>query len=431
VAAIPEAAKLGKRKRGSGQNAVKKKAIGLVINPIAGIGGAVGLKGSDGLAVQKLALERGAVKKAEGRAMLALSAILDLREDLTVYAAAGEMGENLAKKMGFKTLTVMPPTKASPARTETAADTGSEATGAGTSAQRDRAGESLWSEAASVGTTGADTRTAVERIASLADVLLFAGGDGTARDVCAAAPEGLLTIGVPAGVKIHSAVYAVNPEAAGKALRASLTTAVPTQRAEVMDIDEAMYRSGTLQARLYGYLTTPVLRGLMQHPKAASFHRKNDIVGICEEIKDYIRKGDPGDCYLFGAGSTVLEVEKALGVQGTLLGVDVFQDGKLIAKDAAEKALDVLTRQHRCHMIITVIGGQGHIFGRGNQQFSPAVIRQIGIENILVVAAAFKIYGLPEQSLYVDTGDEDLDEMLRGHRSVIVGWQESLVCRVQ
>ena len=364
----------------------------MVINPIAGIGGAVGLKGSDGIAVQNRALKRGAVKKAETRAMTALSAILELKADVTVYAAAGEMGENLAKKLGFETVTVGAP---------------------------------------ALRTSGADTRFAVKHLAPSVDVLLFAGGDGTARDVCAAAPKDLLVIGVPAGVKIHSAVYAVSPEAAGRALRAGLASSIPAHQADVMDIDETVYRSGRLQARLYGYLKVPVLHGLMQHPKAASFHQGNDISGICEEIKDFIRKNDPGDCYIFGAGSTVIEVEKALGVEGTLLGIDVFRNGRLVAKDVSEKDLLAIACRYRCHIVITAIGGQGHIFGRGNQQLSPAVIRQVGVENVLVVAAASKIYALPDQSLYVDTGNEALDEMLRGYRKIIIGWQESLVCRVQ
>ncbi len=370
-----------------------KKKLGLIVNPVAGIGGAVGLKGSDGAEVQKLALQRGAVKKAGMKAKLALEAVLPLAEEFDLYAAPGEMGEDLAKSLGL-------PCEVVGHSTET--------------------------------TTPADTEAAARAMAALpVDVLLFAGGDGTARNVAAALGPVLPVVGVPAGVKIHSAVYACSPAAAGKALQACLSGTTPLREAEVMDIDEEEYRSGRLRARLYGYLSVPVLRGVMQNPKAASHNSADDVGGICEELKDRIGAALPGQCFIFGAGSTVTAAEKALGIEGTLLGIDIYAEGKLFAKDVAEKELLAFTKQHPCKLVITAIGGQGHIFGRGNQQLSPEVIRQIGPENIWVVAAASKIYSLPDQCLFVDTGDEELNAQLRGYRRVLVGWQETLVCEVR
>lgn len=369
-----------------------KKKLGLIINPVAGVGGAVGLKGSDGDEIQKLARERGAVRRAGERTRTALEAISDLKDEFVIYSAPGEMGADLSQSMGFETVTV--------------------------------------GEISSV-TTARDTERIAKFMSEIpVDVLLFAGGDGTARNVCASVGEALPVVGVPAGVKIHSAVYATSPAAAGKALYACLTTKVKTRSAEVMDIDEELYRAGRLQAKLYGYMTVPVLRGVMQNPKAASHNDANDVGGICEEIKDRIRTSDSYDCFIFGAGSTVSAVERSMGLDSTLIGIDVMKDGKLIAKDVTERELLHITENNRCCLIITAIGGQGHIFGRGNQQLSPTVIHQIGIDHIWVVATGSKIYALPEQRLFVDTGDAELNEALRGYRKVIVGWQETLICQV-
>lgn len=370
-----------------------KKRLGLIINPIAGVGGAVGLKGSDGAEIQRTAMERGAVKKSIERTRAALELVTALKENIVVYTAGGEMGRDLAVEMGFETVVVH--------------ETGQV-------------------------TTAADTLAAAKALGGLdVDALLFSGGDGTARDVCASLAGDITVVGVPAGVKIHSAVYAITPETAGKALYACLTARISTRQAEVMDIDETMYRAGRLQAKLYGYLPVPVLCGVMQNPKAASHNSEDNLGGICEEVKDFInRQKDVGACHILGAGSTVMAIKAGLAVDGSLLGIDVVQNGVLIAKDATEAELIDITGRYTSHLFITPIGGQGHIFGRGNQQLSPVVIRQIGPDNICVVAAASKIYSLPDQSLYVDTGDSLLDEKLRGYRRVVVGWQQTLVCKV-
>lgn len=334
----------------------------------------------------------GAVKKAGLKTQIALQQVLPLCNKLTFYAAPGEMGQSLAAEMGFNVFVV--------------------------------------------GSTGKDTTAKdTENIASLmakipVDLLVFAGGDGTARNVCDAIGQTLPVIGIPAGVKIHSAVYATSPLAAGKALCAYFGTAQGTRPAEVMDLDEENYRKGQINTCLYGYMNVPEIRGAMQNPKAASHHKDNDVGGICQEIKSKIDFLGKDCCIIFGAGSTIAAAEKFLGLDGTLLGIDVLQNGKLIAKDATEKTLLQISQKNPCHLFITAIGGQGHIFGRGNQQLSPKVIRQIGTKNICVVAAAAKIFALPQQSLFVDTGDTALDQSLRGYQRVTVGWQEQLVCRV-
>lgn len=371
-----------------------KKKVGLVINPVAGVGGPVGLKGSDGDQIQKLAEEMGAVRCAEERTRLALSHVMPLKDSLIMYAASGEMGYNLAISMGFETVEIGPVHQP---------------------------------------TLPSDTEAVCKVMAELpVDLLLFSGGDGTARNVCQSVPETLPVVGVPSGVKIHSAVYATSPTAAGKVLSAGLTRSLQLLKAEVMDIDEEAYRMGRLSARLYGYLSVPVLRGAMQNPKAASHMSQYDTAGICLEIEERIsHENNPDTIYIFGAGGTVSAIEEHLGLSATLLGIDVMKNKELILKDANEKQLIKLAQKYDCRLIITAIGGQGHIFGRGNQQLSPEVIRHIGQENIWIVATSSKIFALLDQMLFVDTGDEQLDNDLRGYCKVIVGWHDTLICQIR
>lgn len=366
-----------------------KRRIGMILNPLAGIGGSVGLKGSDGCEIQAEAFKRGAVRKSRTRMEEALTALQSEKEKAVIYAAPGEMGSDLACSLGFEVVTV--------------GNTG-------------------------MVTTGEDTKRIAKEMEKISvDILVFAGGDGTARDICQAVSARLPVIGVPAGVKIHSAVYAMSPREAGRALRACLSGQFDIRMAEVMDIDEEVYRKGKLQAKLYGYLAVPAIADAIQNPKAASHNSTTDVEGICEEITGRMEKDV---YYILGAGSTLYSVKQALGCRGTLIGIDIYRNKRLVEEDVSEKTLLKYTKENDCRLIVTVIGGQGHIFGRGNQQISPKVIRQIGIQNIWVAATASKIYALPGQSLFVDTGDEKINESLRGYRKVIVGWQETLICRV-
>lgn len=364
--------------------------LGLIVNPVAGIGGPAGLKGSDGETVQKEALLKGARSHTYERTCTALAKLpADL--PITVLAAPGPMGADAAERLGLSTVVV------------------------------GEIGET---------TTYADT----ERIAALmkdrVDLLVFTGGDGTARNICNAVGTEVPVIGIPGGVKIHSAVYAVSPEAAGEVITAFAAGAAALRDGEVMDIDEDSYRSGVLRTRLFGYMKVPVVKNRVQNPKAASHNSDEDTAGICHEISDRIRADSEGTLYILGAGSTLKAVKRHLGFEGSLIGVDVYDGTRVIAQDVSERELLSLTEGRPCRIIVTVIGGQGHIFGRGNQQLSPAVIRRVGAENIWIVATGSKIYSLPNQQLYVDTGDAALDATLRGYRRVITGWQDTLVCRV-
>ncbi|HHW93468.1 MAG TPA: ATP-NAD kinase family protein [Clostridiaceae bacterium] len=367
--------------------------LGLIVNPIAGIGGSVGLKGSDSEAIQAQAIKLGAKKRANEKTKIALQQILSIKDAIQLYSAPGEMGADLASSMGFDLEVI--------------------------------------GHICST-TSGQDTENIAQLLKAIpVDLILFTGGDGTARDVYNAIGDTIPVIGIPAGVKMHSGVYATSPHAAGDALVNFVLNGAPLREGEVMDLDEVEYRQGNLRVQLYGYMKIPYIRYYIQNPKASSHLNEHDLSGICFDIADKILKhADEDMYYIFGAGSTIKRITDHLGWNGTLLGVDVWHRGNAVVLDAKESDLLEISRNNRCKLIITVIGGQGHILGRGNQQLSAAVIRQIGLENLVVVAAASKIFSLPDQTLYVDSGDESLNEEIRGYMKVIVGWQETLVCRV-
>lgn len=364
--------------------------LGLIVNPIAGMGGAVGLKGSDTVEIVARARELGALPKAPARAGEALAAIHAADLPLTLYTAAGEMGEREARDAGFAPQVI------------------------GAAAEGDSA--------------AADSVRAAEEMAHLpVDLILFAGGDGTARDLVRAIGAKVPVAGIPAGVKMHSAVYATNPRAAARMVLRYMGGGVALRELEVMDIDEAAYRQGALSAKLYGYLSVPYLPDLVQGTKAGGVSRdRTALAGIAARIVGAMK---PEQLYILGPGTTMRAVAEEIGVEKTLLGVDLVRDGARIFGDAGEQ--DILTHlQGAAAVIVTPIGGQGHFFGRGNQQISAPIISQIGIENITVAATMEKIASLQDSLMHVDTGDRALDAALSGWRRVITGFQTDSICRV-
>jgi len=259
------------------------------------------------------------------------------------------------------------------------------------------------------------------------DLLLFAGGDGTARDMVRAIGERVPVVGIPAGVKMHSAVYATNPRAAARMVLRYLQGGVPLRELEVMDIDEAAFREGAVSAKLYGYLKVPHLPDLVQGTKAGGVSNdRTALNGIAARIVEAMA---PGRLYILGPGTTMRAVAEKLAVEKTLLGVDLIRDGARIASDAGEQ--DILAAlDGGAAIAVTPIGGQGHFFGRGNQQISAGVISRVGIEHITVAATVEKIASLRDNLLHVDTGDAALDASLCGWRRVITGYKTDTVCKV-
>ena len=395
------------------------KKLGLIVNPVAGVGGRVGLKGSDGADVLRAALERGAVRDAPRRARLALERLARVRDHVEVLTWPGEMGEDEARAAGFEPRVL------------------------GSFAGRrsyvlcelERSGGEPVSIACDdfVLTTPDDTEQAArDLLAAGVDLILFAGGDGTARNICNAVGDRVPVIGVPAGVKIHSAVYATTPAAAGDVAALYLherPAGVRLREGEVMDIDEEAFRENRVSAHLYGYMTVPYARGLTQSAKAGGVAGEERALNdIATEVIAGMR---PGALYILGPGTTTRTVMERLGLPKTLLGVDAVRDGALAGSDLTEDDLLALAGEApEAFIVVTVIGGQGHIFGRGNQQISPAVLRRVGPGHVIVIATQTKLLSLEGRPLLVDTGDPALDEQLSGYVKVVTALGERTMYKV-
>jgi len=367
------------------------KRLGLIVNPIAGIGGRVGLKGSDGVEIQKRALELGAVPQSQNRAIQALERIEPV-DDLEVTTYPGEMGEDAARAYGFQPTVI---------------------------------GSIKHGE-----TTAEDTMNAAREMLRLkVNLLLFAGGDGTARDIYNAIGDGLPVLGIPAGVKIHSAVFGTNPRSAGDLAALYLQGRVSSLReAEVMDVDEEAFRQGVVSAKLYGYLKIPFQRRLLQGLKTPS--SPGEQAAMAAIAADVVSNMEDGWLYVIGPGTTTRAITARLGLSKTLIGVDVVAEGELVAADVNESQLLKLIEGRKARIIVTPIGGQGYIFGRGNQQISPRAIREVRWENIVVVSTTGKIHSLRGRPLRVDTGDQEVDRMLGGYVQVVTGYNERIIYKV-
>ena len=346
--------------------------LGLIVNPIAGIGGRLALKGSDGeLSARALAAD--AACAAGDRAAQTLAMLREAPVEISV--AAGPMGGDAAAAAGFVPFIAY---------------------------------------RADGPSTAADTRSAAQALAAAGvDLLLFAGGDGTARDMMAAVGDTLPVLGIPAGVKMHSAVFATSPRAAG-ALVAELAQRganFATVAADVLD------RPGPDRpAELYGALRTPRDAMRLQPAKASVRTDPGAIDAACRRIAQELQNS--GAIGVLGPGSTMQHLKRSLGFDGTLLGVDVVADGKLVAGDADEEQILAAIAGRAANIVLGVVGGQGFLLGRGNQQISPKVVAAVGRDNIRVIAGIGKLAALPQQRLLVESGDPELDGKLAGYLPV-------------
>ncbi|WP_299008479.1 ATP-NAD kinase family protein [uncultured Shewanella sp.] len=356
--------------------------LGLLINPLAGLGGSVALKGSDGVASEALA--KGALPQAMNRMRQALLKIVPYKDRITVFTASSDMGENVAKALGFTTQVIY--------------------------------GSSLV-------THGSDTSAAAVKLREKnVDLLLFAGGDGTARDIYGAVGESFPVLGVPAGVKIHSGVFGVTPAAAGLVVKQLLDgELVSLMNADVMDIDEVLFRQGRVQAKRFGEMQVPAEPRYVQAVKQGGVECEELV--LADIAAEAIGLMDDTLC-IMGSGSTLAFVMAEMGLENTLLGVDLIKDQALIQSDLTAQALLKYTTGQETKLFITLIGGQGHILGRGNQQLTPALIRQIGRENIIILATKTKLKALEGRPLIVDSGDPELDLFLAGYYKVITGYRD-------
>lgn len=367
--------------------------LGLLVNPVAGIGGRVGLRGSDGADTVRRALSLGAVPESGRKTLRALLRLRKIREKLDILTCPGAMGADVCREAGLSCSVAAPGT-----------------------------GEL---------TTAEDTIRAARLLRDAGtELILFAGGDGTARNILDAVGTSVPVLGIPAGCKIHSAVYALTPEKAGLAASRYITASVKrTREAEVMDIDEELFRQNIVSARLYGYLAVPDGSGLIQNLKSGGARGARMSQQILAEYLVQTLEDDV--LYIIGTGSTTAAVMERLGLPGTLLGVDLVFQKKLLAADCTEQQiLRMMQEYERVKVLVTVIGGQGYVFGRGNQQISAEVLRRVRREDIIIAATPEKMLEFVGRPLYADTGDEELNRRLSGYVRVVTGYQNSVMMKL-
>lgn len=362
------------------------------MNPIAGIAGKYAFKGSDDPKLVQKAIELGAKPVSPGRAKEALSVLKPVKDVIRILTFPSIMGEDVAIESGFKPEVV--------------------------------------GELSSMKTTSEDTKKAakimVERGIAL---ILYAGGDGTTVDILDAIDQQVPILGIPSGVKIWSATFATSPKTAGFITLRYLWDEIPVREAEVMDVDEESFRKNELNVELKGYAITPYEPQYLQGSKGVSpptTDEMEDQKAIARSITESL---EPKTVYIIGPGTTCKPITDLLGLDKTLLGVDLIQDRKIIARDADEKRILKAIENKRSKIIVTPIGRQGFIFGRGNQQISYEVIKKVGPDNIIVIATPYKLSTIP--ILRVDTNSPELDEKMKGYIRVITGYHQVTVKKIQ
>jgi predicted polyphosphate/ATP-dependent NAD kinase len=363
------------------------------------MGGRVGLKGTDGVAAEAARL--GAAPIANGRALEALRELKRLLDQETHpppiqwLTCTGDMGGDALSSAGFDDVELIHVPK----------------------------------DACSA----EDTRQAVRAfIASRADLILFCGGDGTARDVCSLTGKGTPVLGIPAGVKMYSGVFGVTPARTAEVLLRFLKDEIGLADAEVVDLDEEKYRADEWAVRLYMSARTPFEPTRVQAAKMLFTEQQDDEAkqAIGDQLGEDIAAAAE-TLFLLGPGSTVQSIAQGRGIQKTLLGIDALAGGRLIGKDLDERQLlGLLPRYPQHKLVLSPIGAQGFVLGRGNQQLSPTVVRCIGPDNIVVVATPAKLAQTPV--LRFDTGDSTLDaEMVaRKFLPVIIGYRRNRLVKV-
>ncbi|WP_413989580.1 ATP-NAD kinase family protein [Labrys okinawensis] len=369
---------------------VSPKRLGFLVNPVAGLGGRVGLKGSDGSATVMEALARGAVPAASQRALAALTALAE--RELVILTAAGSMGEGACQAAGVEPQIVH--------------------------------------RATTRQTSAGDTISTVQAlIAAGVDLILFAGGDGTARDIASAVGRQVPLVGIPAGVKMYSGVFAVSPAHAGRLTRHFLTGVERGLcEAEILDVDEESVRQGRSATRLYGYALVPRDPAMQAAKFSATTNEEIALGALCRAAAKAL---EPGHLHIVGPGSTMQRLLSEAGLTGTLLGVDLVLDGELVASDVSEATILRHLEGRPAIIHVGVIGGTGCLFGRGNHPISPAVLQHVGRENIRVLATQSKLSSLERRELFVDTGNAELDRSLGGYIRVRTAPRVEMLLRVR
>jgi predicted polyphosphate/ATP-dependent NAD kinase len=362
--------------------------LGFIVNPIAGMGGKVGLKGTDN--VLQEALNRGAHQVAPARAKEFLKKLKNLAEaKIEILTCHGIMGEKEAVAADF-------PVKTLPMKI-----------GRRTSAK--------------------DTKLAVKLlIGASVDLIVFVGGDGTAKDIfdaqqgCGEPP----VLGVPSGVKMYSGIFAVNPADAVDVVLAFAQKETEITEFEIMDTDEKAIRNDSFAVKLHGYMKGPFLPACIQGSKQVSPETTDEKENQTAIAKFLIEEKQAGATWILGPGTTVKRVAELLGVEKTLLGVDIYRNGRMILDVDEEGILREVNSWQSTWIVVSPIGHQGIIFGRGNQQISPEIIRRVGKQRTIVLATKSKLQNIEGKILRIDTGDAEVDDMLKGYIRVVTDYRE-------
>ena len=367
--------------------------VGFLVNPIAGMGGRVGLKGTDGMAEE--ARRMGAEPVSGEHAIIMLRRLLELPHDAEWLTCSGEMGAEYLEKVDIDSSIVH----------EASGNTGRE-----------------------------DTLAAARRfLEEKADIILFSGGDGTARDIVSAVKREIPVLGIPSGVKMYSGVFGVTPAKTAEVLAGFLSGELKPAEVEIMDLDEDKYRAGEWAVRLYDSALTPFESTLVQTSKEMVSEASDaDIIAEIGEYIEELTKEEPETLFLLGPGGTLEAIGNMLGMDKTLLGVDAFAGGSQVGKDLNESSLlKLIDKYNKVKLILSPIGSQGFVLGRGNLQLSPEVVRRIRRDDIMIVSTPAKLDRTP--TLRFDTGDPDLDRELagRGWFSVVVTYRTSRLAKVQ
>ena len=376
-----------------------KFILGLIVNPISGMGGSVGLKGTDGKDILKKAIELGAKPNALNRTKELLKELTSIKPKLKFITCPGNMGELVLKEMEFDYETI---------------------------------NHSLYENVKALSDTTANhTKLAAKIMKDIKDLnlILFVGGDGTARDIVSAVNKNKPCLGIPSGVKIYSSVFSINPKSASSIIMQFLWEEAALKESEVLDIDEEEYRNGNLVSKLYGYLLTPFNPDFSQLSKMGT---PNSDLNNQERIaKRIIEELETNVYYLIGPGTTTKAITNTLKQDKTVLGVDLLLNKQIVAYDLNEQQILSYIEGKKTKIIVSLIGRQGFLFGRGNLQFTPRILKKVGAKNIMIISTKFKLQNIPNQILRLDTRDPKMDEEMKGLYKIITDYDEIRICRVE
>ena len=373
--------------------------LGFILNPISGMGGAVGLKGTDGKEILKKAIELGAKPNAANRAKEFLTELESIKLKLKFIACPGIMGEFVLKETNFNHETINHPILSKI--------------------------EGIYDS------TAEHTMIAAKIMKDIEDlkIIIFVGGDGTARNIESVVKKEKPCLGIPSGVKVYSSVFALNPRMASSIVMQFLWEEIPLRESEVLDINEEAYRNGKLISMIYGHMLTPHNPEYIQMSKMGSSDSDlNNQERIAKRIVELLENDI---YYLIGPGTTTKAITDFLHQKKTVLGVDLLINKEIVAQDLNEQQILEHIGGKNVKIIVSLIGGQGFLFGRGNLQFTPNVLRKIGSKNIIIISTKFKLQSVPNQILRLDTRDVELDKEMKGFYNIIVDYDEIKICKVE